>query len=182
MRLSIFLCVLALSGAAPAGVADDVFGDEWQDSEYTGKRQWQEQSVTVPGLPEESNLIRLDVDYARFRYSIDETSISIGKEDRVARYTVVIESPAGARNIMYEGMRCDANQYKTYAYAAAGGPWHRPSRQEWRPVETSGALGYRGELAQYYLCNGRSVRRSVQEIIKQIRYPSDAYDGERVSE
>lgn len=158
----------------PARAADP-FGDEWQYPEHVQKNDWQEQGSRIPDYPAQENLIALDVDYRGFRYFIDRESVSVGERDHVARYTVVIDSPAGARNVMYEGVRCGRRTYKTYAFGTRDQTWSPVSKTNWKPVRGRGPLKYRTELVEYYMCDGHSVRLSVDEIINLIRYPSDAY-------
>ena len=45
---------------------------------------------------------------------LDEKSISLA-QDEIVRFTLVVETSSGTRNVFYEGLRCDTREYKTYA-------------------------------------------------------------------
>ena len=55
---------------------------------------------------------------------VDEASVHYGSDD-VIRYTMVIVSPSGARNVTFEGMRCETGERRLYAFGRADGSWSR---------------------------------------------------------
>jgi len=56
----------------------------------------------------------------RLRHYIDGRHISVGA-DEVVRYTLVLESRSGVRNLSFEGLRCTPNgAFKVYAYGNQG--------------------------------------------------------------
>ncbi|HIP79432.1 MAG TPA: hypothetical protein EYH07_13355, partial [Kiloniellaceae bacterium] len=103
---------------------------------------WKEGATQLPPYPPDEGLQPVEVDEpdSQFRYFIDPGSLSIGK-DEVVRYTLIIESKAGARNISYEGMRCDAHQYKTYAFGSSG-RWTPLREPRWLPIRETERFRY----------------------------------------
>lgn len=160
-----------LAAALPPALADD--GNEVGGFEYEPGKPWQEQEVSIPDFPAGQDLVPLDTDVPGYRYFIDPDSVSVGEQDGVARYTVVIESDDGVRNVFYEGIRCNSKQYKTYAFGSGDGPFQAMPGADWRAIRGHAAFGYRRDLAAYYVCDGPLARRSGTEIVKRIRYPRD---------
>jgi hypothetical protein len=121
-----------------------------------GEERWLEQVPAVPPYPAREALVELPVvtEGERFRYWVDLPSISVGA-DGVVRYTVVIESPQGARNVFFEGIDCRREDYRIYAYGVDGERLQPVPDGKWRRIEARGALAYRDELFRQYLCDPR---------------------------
>ena len=164
---------------APAVLAVDESGMDGLP-EYEPGREWEEQAARLPAYPSGDDLVALDTDYPGYRYFIDPASVSVGKKDQVARYTVIIESTDGVRNVFYEGMRCDSRQYKTYAYGSADGPFHEMPDAGWKYIRSEAAFRYRRDLVDFYVCDGPIVRFDAKEIVKQIKYPPSVRDSDYV--
>ncbi len=132
---------------------------------------WKEDGVELPPYPEGGNLVEFDVDRegSRFSYFVDSSSLSLGENDSVVRYTLVIESSGGARNVVYEGMRCDAQEYKTYAFGASGGAFQPVLQPEWKEISDTGYTRYRVDLWEYYLCEN-GLPRAPEAILKALRF------------
>ncbi len=114
---------------------------------------WKEGRIHLPPYPPKEGLqpFQVDAPGSVFHYAIDPGSLSIGA-DGVVRYALVIESNSGARNVSYEGMRCDAQAYKTYAYGN-GGRWTPLKAPEWHPLSDTAGERYRYQLYTFYLCD-----------------------------
>jgi len=128
---------------------------------------WKEGKSELPPLPKDEDLIEFDVDDPSkpFRYYLDRNSISVG-EDEVVRYTLVIVSKRGARNMFYEGMRCNMNEYKTYAFGVKD-EFKAPRVTEWHAMRKNHRTPYRYALWKYYFCEPELHHpRSVEAIIK----------------
>ncbi|MFP3740302.1 CNP1-like family protein, partial [Burkholderia sp. SIMBA_019] len=81
------------------------------------KGTWQENKVeSLPALPQAgTQLLPFDVsNNTQLKFAVDPASLSVGS-DGVVRYAIVITSPGGARNINYEGIRCDTYEWRLYA-------------------------------------------------------------------
>jgi hypothetical protein len=115
---------------------------------------WKEKgAVQPPPWPKDTDLVefRASNRASPFRHFIDTKSLSVDAQ-QVVRYTVVVESSSGGRNVAYEGIRCTPNgAYRAYAYGSEGR--FRPAAgEDWRDVNASGVPPYVKDLARFYLC------------------------------
>jgi len=160
----LILLVLAL----PAAAEDNSWYHEppkaWGEEE-----EEREEAVVVPPLPDVRQLIALDSGFEGYRYFLDPGSLSIA-DHRTVRYAVVVESPNGVRNVLYEGIQCGSRQYKTYAYAAGEGPYQTTTAPEWKPIRGTTAFTYRRDLQEFYFCEGMTLRTNVDDIVRRIKY------------
>ncbi|MCB1740272.1 MAG: hypothetical protein KDK91_07880 [Gammaproteobacteria bacterium] len=126
---------------------------------------WRERPVSIPEPPRSANLARFDEDavHPDYRYYLDTASLSSG-EDGVIRYTVVVESGEGVRNVFYEGLRCRTNEVRLYAYAGADGRFREPRRSDWQAVMREGIKAYQLWLAEQVLCGSHGLGATVPEI------------------
>jgi len=145
-----------------------------QKYQFEEGEAWKENDLKIPPYPDDGDLMELQLDdpSGRFTYYMDEESLTISKNDYVVRYTLVIESKRGTRNIFYEGMRCNTLEYKTYAFGTGKGKF-RPSRKpEWKSMFDSGYKKLRMDLMEFYLCDPRKLPRDKDEIVTRIKYPA----------
>lgn len=148
-----------------AGDRDDVMGDGFGESfKYRGK-QWKEASRKIPALPKDENLLFFKVYNARFKHYVDSKSLDFGGGDNIARYTVVVVAPSGTRNIMFEGIRCDTQQYKTYAYSINGAPFQVMQGPQWYKINPEGTHAFRMDLFKHYLCENSIIRGKEKDVI-----------------
>ena len=143
------------------------------EREYDEPAPWVEDVKAVPALPQEDDLIALDVDGPQhgFKHYIDGKSVAT-YADSVVTYTVVIVSDSGVRNIFFEGMRCDMGRYKTYAYGSGNGAFQQSLSAAWQRVLTrSGPTNYRSDLLRYYLCDVGGVPLKPERIIDRLKRP-----------
>lgn len=149
--------MLALTGAcatAQAGLLTD-------DAPFV------EGALQLPSAPAAAELRAFDVSMtSALQYSIDTASLSYGA-DRVWRYTVVIDSPEGARNVLYQGLRCDVRETKVFA-TYADGRWRTATRSNWQPI-ISGPNGYQAALASDWLCDNEAPAGPVEAVVRQLR-------------
>jgi len=155
------------------GVDKRIFNQAPQpEQEITEPAPWKEGETPLPPYPQDSRMLPLSVDTANqnFSFLIDPKSISVGS-DQVVRYAIAVESRSGARNLFYEGMRCDTREYKLYATGGGDGRWHPLSAPRWRPISGDGAIHYRSDLYRFYLCVRGRPMGDVAAIIDNIKYP-----------
>lgn len=115
---------------------------------------WKEEQVALPSFPRAKDLLPLraetgDPDY---NYYIDVNSVAL-TSDEVLRYTVVIQAPGGASNIIYEGIRCATKEVKSFAYGTKDGRFAPMPEPEWQYFHTRGPMGYRTALVETYVCD-----------------------------
>lgn len=146
MNKRLVLLVLTLS----AGPAAAEFSFEY-DFDANAK-PWQEIQAKLPAVPKPENLVEITLDpVSPHHYSVDRASVSVGG-DKVVRYTMVIETVGGARNVSYEGMRCDTVEAKIYAFGREDGEWVRNKYADWQPIRFRVQNAYQAELFSHYFC------------------------------
>jgi hypothetical protein len=130
---------------------------------------WQEEQSPLPIFPRAADLlpIRGDAGDPDYKYYIDVNSVSLSA-DEVLRYTVVIQSPRGASNIVYEGIRCATNEIKTLAYGTRDGRFKRMPNPEWTYVHTQGPMGYRTTLVELYVCDENGWAMSSDTVLERL--------------
>ncbi len=136
------------------------------------KSTWVKNKVdTLPPLPKASDLLAFNVSQnTPLTFSVDRTSISVG-DDGVVRYTVVASSPSGARNVNYEGIRCDTYEWRRYASIDdAGTGWDRGSAFDFRRIENGELNAYQAALYQDYFCASKLPVGNAKTIVNNIRY------------
>ncbi|MEA3119352.1 MAG: hypothetical protein QOI13_2622 [Paraburkholderia sp.] len=135
------------------------------------KSPWTENKVTtLPSLPVKANLLPFDVSKnTALTFSVDAKSVDVGS-DGVVRYTVVVTSPSGARNVNYEGIRCDTYEWRQYAALNADHDgWDRSVATAWRRIENGNLNAYQAALYQDYFCDSKVPAASAKTIVNNIR-------------
>lgn len=162
---------LAIAGcalmSALAVAADFEDGDE--------AKKWEEVEVHFPPAPKQQNLVGFFVSSTTDnRFWVDPTSISVGG-DGVVRYTLVVLSETGVRNITFEGMRCDSRERRLYALGRSDGTWSKSRNTQWERVREGGSNRQYAALFQEYFCPGGVIVRDAEEARDALRrggYPS----------
>lgn len=132
----------------------------------------EDKDVTPPPLPDYNALLPFEVSKtSSLTFAIDPKSVSVGK-DGVVRYTVVITSPAGARNVRYEGIRCgDGQMWKMYAAIDEDGTaWEPDSSTDWDKIEYNTLNAYHNTLAHDFFCDFSTIAGDARTIVENIKY------------
>lgn len=138
------------------------------DEDYESKK-WQELELTLPTAPQEANLQPLEVSAATSnRFFIDTASLSVGS-DGVVRYTLLIVTPQGVRNVSYEGMRCETKERRIYATGRSDGSWAKSRNNDWKRIQEEYANRYHAELYLNYFCPIGSIVNSREEALEALR-------------
>ena len=144
---------------------------EWGqfDYEFEQDKPWVEVAAQLPAYPKAENLMPFNVSSAtRNKHFVDAASISVG-EDKVVRYTVVIDAAGGARNVSFEGMRCESGERRLYAYGHPDGTWSKARSAGWESIKLRSLLSYRKALFEDIFCpNGIRVWDG-KEAIRNLR-------------
>lgn len=127
------------------------------------EKAWSEGAHQLPPLPDPANLIRIDVStQTNNLFAVDEQSVTYGEDD-VIRYTLVITSPSGARNVSYEGMRCATAERRVYAFIGSGGGWSPTRNSAWVRIQENSLNRHYAALFRDYFCSsGGSVMTTAQ--------------------
>ena len=144
----------------------------WSRGPFVEPPAWKEAVPELPAYPQNDRLLEFPVSKPGYDFSvfIDPQSLSVGT-DRVVRYTLVIVSSSGARNISYEGLHCGKHEYRRYAYGSSGA-WYPIEASPWQRVTDAGMDHYRYVLYWDYLCSPLRTNLDAEEIIRRIRNPS----------
>lgn len=169
LMLRVFLIILSLTLISVGQVIAVEDSNDDLESYYIEGAKWKEEKINLPGYPKSRHLMEFTVDTggAPFDYYIDRESLSIGK-DYVVRFTVVIKSRSGASNVLFEGIRCETEEYKTYAYGSHDEKFLKASNPSWNILTRSGGTAYRYELYTNYLCGSSPVPLQISEMIHRI--------------
>lgn len=155
--------------------------DPWE-LEYQDEKAWKEEATTLPQPPNERDLISLDAGRAASgtQYLIDLSSLSL-KPDQVTRYTVVVESRTGVRNVFHEGIRCKTREYKTYGFVNSQGAFKEISQASWKHVFGHGLSDHRAVLHKHYLCDEYGGPNPPKQVITALRKSAGASRSSRDS-
>ncbi|NUU02102.1 CNP1-like family protein [Herbaspirillum robiniae] len=164
LRRAVLACSLA---AACAGTLAQSLDEDFDDEE----KPWQEIAVQLPPTPQDQNLAEFYLSpNATMKAYVDLNSVSIGG-DKVVRYTVVTRTEGGAVNVMYEGMRCETWEKKTYAFGHPDGKWSRSRRDKWQPIRDIGVNRIDGALFRDYFCDGKMIadNENLKSIVARLK-------------
>jgi hypothetical protein len=140
-----------------------------EEEEEFGVKQFREDAVVLPANPVPENLLPFYVAATSDnRFAIDAASLSVGA-DAVIRYTLVIETAGGARNVSYEGMRCEARELRLYASGRQDGTWSSARNSAWRPIRDNSLNRHHAALYYEYFCPMGAPVRSVREAQDALR-------------
>ena len=129
----------------------------------------EESALVLPAPPKSEDLLRYTVGAsASMTFAVDAKSVSVG-DDQIVRYSSVIISSSGAKNISYEGIRCTTAERKLFATGRADGSWNTLPDAEWRQISSAGANSYQATLFKEFFCDGESVAGKTSTIIDRIR-------------
>ncbi len=136
---------------------------------------WKELDLPPPAFSR-SKLIPLEMPpYVTLKFGIDPATLSVSS-DRVVRYVVVAISSSGVVNAMYEGLRCDVGEFKTYARWGAKGEWLAAKDSPWRPLNDNNTSRHALALARQGACEGRTAAaNSAAEIVRRLKVPASTY-------
>ncbi|MCP3719338.1 CNP1-like family protein [Paraburkholderia sp. CNPSo 3281] len=137
------------------------------------KGEWQENKLEgLPPLPQaDATLLPFDVsNNSPLKFAVDPASLTVGT-DGVVRYTIVITSPTGARNVNYEGIRCDTYEWRLYASLDADhNGWDQTVANNWSRIENGTLNAYQSRLYQDYFCANKMPIAKASTLIENLRY------------
>ena len=133
------------------------------------EKPWVEIEVQLPAFPQNENLVPFKVGAASdTQFKIDSKSLSVGA-DAVIRYTLIVDSSAGAENISYEGMRCTTGERRFYASGRSDGTWSKARNTQWTKIQGT-SNNHHVELFVNYFCNtGAPTIASTDDALRALR-------------
>lgn len=133
--------------------------------------RWQESTVTPPTTFNLDQLQPFEVSRgAALSYGIDPKTLSVG-EDGVVRYVMVARSASGALNVLYQGVRCQTAEVKTYGrWDNSASRWNASTQDDWQALSHSGATRPAKMLALAGICDGRTVNGNPRKILHTLQH------------
>ena len=122
---------------------------------YETPEVWRESVIDLPPLSPKSSFSQYQTrSQTGFNFYVDVSSIKF-TADGVVRMSLLAISPKGSENITYEGFRCETREYKLYALSwTFDANWMPAKGTKWRVISSTSPNSYRGDLLEYYICNG----------------------------
>lgn len=122
------------------------------------EKAWREAESQLPPAPVDGDLVPIDVgSLTENRFAVDVQSVTYGADD-VIRYTLVVTSSGGVRNVTYEGMRCETAERRVYAFGRRDGSWSKARKSEWVRIVDNNLNRHHAALFKDYFCTtGGSV-------------------------
>nr|WP_314863463.1 CNP1-like family protein [uncultured Undibacterium sp.] len=138
-----------------------------QETSDKPTKTWVDSALQFPAAPITENLLRF---YSNENQSffIDSKSLSI-VADGSLRYTIVSTSQSGAKNVSYEGIRCDSYEKRLFAFGRADGSWSPSRRNEWDEISNKGVNKQHSSLAWDFVCEAGSIAGNVEKIIQRLK-------------
>ena len=132
---------------------------------------WQEATVKPPASFSTDQLQAIDVSAGTALSSgLDPRTLSVG-EVGVVRYVMVARSSSGALNVLYQGVRCQTGEVKTYArWNNNASSWNVNAKEEWHELSFSGFTRPAMLLARAGICEGRTINGNAQKILQTLKH------------
>lgn len=135
--------------------------------------EWKELEAPPPPAFDSSKLLTFDVSPdASMVYGVDPSTLHISSSDGLVRYVVVATSASGARNVMYEAIRCATGEFKTYARYSPEGRWNPVAHPEWRSLFGNMPSRHALRFAKAGACDNAAPATSVDALVNQLKKPS----------
>lgn len=130
-------------------------GSAWSSSAFDEEPViWQEAAVVFPAVPAVEGMQAFFVSAAAGnRFLVDPASITVGG-DGVVRYVLLVETPGGARNMTFEGIRCASREKRIYASARRDGSWSPSRNKVWEKIRDIAPNRQHAALFLDYFCPG----------------------------
>lgn len=135
--------------------------------------EWKESEVPAPPAFDVGKLVTFEVSsVSSLVYGVDPATIRISDSDGVVRYVMVATSASGARNVMYEGLRCSTGEFKTYARHSADGRWNAVSDPQWRSLFDNMPSRHALRFAQAGACDNAAAPSSLNVLVSRLKNPA----------
>ena len=140
---------------------------------FTDPADWKESDVPPPPAYDMGKLLTFEVTRSSpLVYGVDPASVSISNNDGIVRYVVVATTPAGAKNVIYEGLRCSTGEVRTYARAKPDGSWVPLANSEWKSAYDISLPRHSLRFAKVAACQQAAPVSSVRELVRKLKNPS----------
>lgn len=145
---------------------------------FTDPVDWKEADVPPPPTYNMTKLLTFDVARSSsLVFGVDPASFSISKSDGIVRYVMVASNSSGAKNAVYEGLRCSTGEVRIYARAKPDGTWAMVEKSEWKSMFDPLIPKHSLRFAQAGACQGAAPVASVRELVRKLTTPLTATPG-----
>lgn len=104
---------------------------------------------------------------SRLSYALIPNTLSIGS-DGIVRYVMVVTSPTGAQNVLFDAVRCASDDSKTLArWSNTQKHWFANENSSWADVNDL-KHRYSQVLARGIFCENHVTRRTVDEMLGEL--------------
>lgn len=139
-----------------------------------GDPEWREAEAPPPPALRTQGLVPVELGSSALRFGVDPASVTVGN-DRIVRYVIVATSSSGAVNAIYEGIRCDRDEYRIYA-RHTGQAW-QPVDAPWKSVKDGMEANHVRAVARGGACMGDAPSGTAQEIVQNLQARTDRKFG-----
>ncbi len=134
---------------------------------------WKESDIPPPPFYDMGKLLTFEVTRSSpLVYGVDPASVSISNSDGIVRYVVVATTPAGAKNVIYEGLRCSTGEVRIYARGKSDGTWVPVANSEWKSAHDISLPRHSLRFAKVAACQQAAPVSSVRELVRKLKNPS----------
>lgn len=145
---------------------------------FTAPADWKETDVPPPPRYDMAKLLTFEVARSSsLVYGVDPASFSISKSDGIVRYVVVASNSSGAKNAIYEGLRCATAEVRIYARAKLDGTWVAVENSEWKSMYNPSVPRHSLRFAQAGACDNATPVSTVRELVKKLTAPEIGSPG-----
>ncbi len=137
------------------------------EKEQDSNKEWQETSWQLPAAPQAENLLPFYASSSQ-SFSLDAKSLSVASDGSI-RYSLISTSTGGAKNISYEGIRCQTAEKKLYAFGRPDGSWSASRRDQWEMISDTGVNKQHSILLYDYFCEGKTIAGKAEQILGRIK-------------
>jgi hypothetical protein len=158
-RLGALLAALALLVPAQAS-AQNLIGDEVPAVEL-------DPSVPLPAAPGAQAGIEFPVSVLTSnRFAIDPDALIL-QQGRLVRFTLIVTSSSGVRNVSHEAIRCAQAQRRLLAIGLADGTWSPVRSSTWQPVNVGATVNRaHAELMARWCSGGQLTGRDAKALLR----------------
>lgn len=173
-RIRLSRCALAIGMTVTLSVtatAADL--RPYENTNVPEEADWKETEVPPPPAFDTSRLVTFDVAASSaLVYGVDPATIQISTKDGLIRYVMVASNESGARNVLYEGIRCTTGEFKTYARYSAEGKWIAATDPQWKSMYDNAPSKHPLRLAKAGFCDNAAAAQSVSSVVNKLKTPN----------
>lgn len=123
-----------------------------------------------PKAPDIGKLVDIEVASTSTRYAVEPSSI-LASDGIFARFTMVITSASGVRNVSFEAIRCDKPERKLLAIGQPDGTWYKVRDPKWVEIGTPGANIPGLKPLYAALCTGGGLVTDIRQGLADMNRP-----------